>query len=70
MDDQRKISARPLNVNLLVRKLHDYGALLTAPTLVFFAMTGLLQVLGLNEARGGSPPSAVIAALGRLFSLR
>ena len=66
MDDQRKRPARPLNVNLLLRKLHGYGALLTAPTLVFFAVTGLLQVLGLHEARGGSPPSAVVAALGRL----
>ena len=66
MDDQRKRPMQSLNINLLLRKLHGYGALLTASTLVFFAVTGLLQVLGLHEARGGSPPSAVVAALGRL----
>lgn len=57
---------RPLKLNLLLRRLHGYAGLLTAPTLLFFAFTGILQVLGLHEARDGYTPPALVAAMGLL----
>ena len=38
-----------------IRTLHLYLGALFAPLLVFFAITGMLQVLGLHEGERGQP---------------
>ena len=45
----------------LLRDLHTYLAVLFAPTILFFALTGSLQVFGLHEgqANGYQPPAFV-----------
>lgn len=50
------------------RKLHLYGGVLFAPTILFFALTGLVQVFNLhkpNPATGYQPP-ALVMRLGAL----
>ena len=51
-----------------VRKLHLYGGVLLAPAILFFAVTGILQVYGQHEPNQatGAPPFALIARLGNL----
>jgi hypothetical protein len=39
-----------------IRTLHLYLGALFAPLLVFFAITGMLQMLGLHEGARGEPP--------------
>ena len=48
-----------------LRQLHTYIGALIAPSLLFFAVTGALQLFGLHEARDGRDyhPPAVIAGL-------
>jgi len=50
------------------RKLHLYSGVLFAPAIVFFAVTGLLQVYKLHETRPGIDyqPPALIQRLGAL----
>ena len=50
---------------LLIRRLHGYIGMLTAPTLLFFALTGVLQIYRLHEAHGAYRPPAVISILGQ-----
>jgi hypothetical protein len=57
---------RPTSANLLLRQLHGYAGLFTAPALLFFASTGVLQVLGLHQAHAGYTPPAAVAAIGML----
>jgi hypothetical protein len=68
---QRPASAKPrASVALLIwaRKLHLYSGALFAPALLFFAVTGLLQVYKLHETRPGTDyqPPALIQRLGAL----
>jgi hypothetical protein len=51
-----------------VRKMHLYGGTLFAPALLFFALTGLIQVFGLHKAQpaAGYRPPALIQRLGAL----
>ena len=51
-----------------VRKLHLYSGVLFAPAILFFAVTGLIQVYNLHKpqpARGYQPP-ALVLRLGAL----
>jgi hypothetical protein len=50
----------------LIRKIHGYVGLFIAPSVVFFALTGALQLYGLHEARGAYHPPAVLEKLGNL----
>ncbi len=52
----------------LIREAHLYMGVLFAPTIVFFALTGALQLFGLHEASrdGGYTPPAVIEKLGQV----
>lgn len=46
-----------------VRQLHNYVGLFFAPTILFFAITGGLQMFGLHESSRGSsyvPPSILV----------
>ncbi len=49
-----------------LRTLHAYMAIFTAPSILFFALTGALQLFDLHEAHGGYQPPALIEKLGRL----
>ena len=52
----------------LIREAHLYLGVLFAPTIVFFALTGALQLFGLHEAsRDGSyTPAPLIERLGQV----
>ncbi len=50
----------------LIRKIHGYVGLFIAPSVVFFAVTGAVQLYGLHEARGAYHPPAIIEKLGNL----
>lgn len=54
----------------LVRRLHLWLSVFFAPTIVFFALSGLVLLLGLNEGEGDSQPSAVWAKLGQVHKLQ
>lgn len=53
---------------LLIRDLHLYFSVLAAPSLLFFAITGGIQLFGLHEshASSGYKPPAIIEKLGEL----
>lgn len=53
--------ARPWLTPRTLRDLHLYLAVFFAPSILFFAITGALQLFGLHESRGGSysPPPVV-----------
>ncbi len=51
---------------LLIRRLHGYLGLFIAPSVLFFAFTGALQIFNLHEAHGAYRPPALIRALGSL----
>jgi hypothetical protein len=47
-----------------IRRWHAYLGLLIAPSVLFFALTGALQLFGLHESRGSYHPPALIEKLG------
>lgn len=49
-----------------VRVWHNYLGMLIAPSVLFFALTGALQLFGLHEAHDGYVPPAFIEKLGML----
>ena len=49
-----------------IRKLHFWMGTLFAPTIVFFAFSGALQVLGLHEASSGESAPGWIAKLAQI----
>ncbi len=46
-----------------VRRWHAYLGLLIAPSVLFFALTGAVQIFGLHEAHDGYQPPALIEKL-------
>ena len=46
-----------------IRRWHTYIGLLTAPSLIFFCLTGALQLFSLHEAHGAYHPYPVIEKL-------
>ena len=51
---------------MLIRRLHAWLAILAAPTILFFAATGALQLFDLHEPHAGYRPPLVVAELARL----
>ena len=51
---------------LLIRRVHAYIGLFIAPSVLFFAFSGGLQLFSLHEAHGSYQPPALIEALGNL----
>jgi hypothetical protein len=50
----------PARASMQIRSLHAYVGTFIAPSVLFFAMTGLLQIYNLHEAHPGyTPPSFV-----------
>lgn len=59
----------------LVRQLHYWVAVFVAPSLLLFAVTGMLQLFGLHEAEGSYKPVPIVEKLGQVhvhqkFALR
>lgn len=54
--------------NRLIRQLHLYVGVLFAPTILFFALTGALQLFGLHEESrdGAYTPPALIESLSQV----
>jgi hypothetical protein len=50
----------------LIRQIHAYLGLLIAPSVLFFALSGGLQIFSLHEAHGGYHPPALFKTLGAL----
>jgi hypothetical protein len=48
---------------LPIRTLHTYVGMLIAPTVIFFASTGMLQIYSLHEAHGSYTPAPLIEKL-------
>jgi hypothetical protein len=46
-----------------LRRWHSYIGLLTAPSLIFFSLTGAYQIFGLHEAEGDYHPPALLEKL-------
>ena len=63
-----KSGARKANpaVMLTVRQWHTYIGAFIAPSVLFFACTGSLQLFSLHEAHGAYTPPPLIEALGRV----
>jgi hypothetical protein len=49
-----------------VRQLHTYIGLFIAPSIIFFALTGSLQLFNLHEAHGAYRPPPILERLGRV----
>jgi hypothetical protein len=48
---------------LTIRQLHAYVGMLIAPTVLFLAVTGVLQIYNLHEAHGPYVPAPIIEKL-------
>jgi hypothetical protein len=65
--NQPAAEARLLITPRLLRDLHTYLAVLFAPTILFFALTGSLQVFGLHEGQAnGYQPLAFVEKLSQV----
>jgi hypothetical protein len=54
-------------MNLMtLRQWHGYFGVFIAPSVLFFALTGSLQLFSLHESRGGYQAPAIIQRLSRL----
>ena len=49
-----------------IRVWHTYLGMLIAPSVLFFALTGALQIFSLHEAHGAYQPLPVVEKLGKL----
>ncbi len=52
------------------RKLHLWIGLLFAPSIIFFALSGALQMFGLHEASGGDPAPTWISKLAEIHKIQ
>ena len=51
---------------MMLRLWHGYFGVFIAPSVLFFALTGSLQLFSLHESHGGYQPPAIIQRLSRL----
>ncbi len=59
-----RAAGRPPPLAMMVRQAHAYLSVLVAPTVLFFAFTGALQLFSLHEAHGDYRPPPLIEKLG------
>lgn len=63
----RSPRANPALRLALIRRIHTWLGVFIAPSVIFFALTGALQLYGLHESHGGPyQPAPVIEKLGML----
>jgi hypothetical protein len=71
-DEMAKAGQRPSGrlitpaVMLTVRQWHTYIGAFVAPSVLFFAFTGSLQLFSLHEAHGAYTPPPIVEALSRV----
>ena len=65
-DAAARKTPHPARLLMQVRQLHVYFGMLIAPSLLFFAVTGVLQIYNLHESRPGYAPPPLIEKLGRV----
>ena len=53
---QSRPARHPAALLMQIRAIHTYVGMLIAPTVLFFACTGILQIYSLHEAHGGYTP--------------
>jgi hypothetical protein len=53
-------------IMMTVRQIHTYIGAFIAPSVLFFAFTGSLQLFSLHEAHGAYTPPAIVEALARV----
>jgi hypothetical protein len=46
--------------SMTIRRIHKYAGLFFAPTILFFALTGVLQTFDLHKVRPGNQPSELM----------
>jgi len=64
---ESKVRPAPSPALLMVlRKWHAYIGMLIAPSVLFMAGTGIVQIYSLHEAHAGYSPPAIIERLGRI----
>ena len=51
---------------MALRQVHAYLTAFVAPTILFFALTGALQIFSLHESHGGYTPPPLIENLARV----
>lgn len=56
----------PAALMMTVRRWHTYLGVFIAPSILFFAATGALQLFALHEAHGAYQPAAIVEKLGEL----
>jgi hypothetical protein len=61
-----RIGVAPPATMMLVRQLHAYLTAFVAPTILFFAFTGALQIFSFHEAHGDYKPPVVLEKLAAL----
>lgn len=61
---QAPIARHPAALLMQIRALHTYVGMLIAPTVLFMAFTGIVQIYGLHEAHEGYTPPAILEKLG------
>jgi hypothetical protein len=49
-----------------IRRFHGYAGVFIAPSVLFFAVSGAMQLFNLHEVRDGYTPPAVIAVLAQV----
>jgi hypothetical protein len=64
MREMRAVAAEPFMAS--IRIWHSYMGMLLAPSILFFALTGLLQIFSLHEAHGHYKPAAVVEKFSAL----
>jgi hypothetical protein len=50
----------------LIRRIHTWLGVFVAPSVLFFALTGAVQLYGLHESHDGYKPAPVVEKLGML----
>ena len=63
---RRGAIGHPASRAMLVRQIHAYFSVFVAPTVLFFAFTGVLQLYSLHESHGSYQPPTMIEKLGRV----
>jgi hypothetical protein len=57
------LARRYLMNSSTLRRWHAYLGLLIAPSVLFFALTGLIQIFNLHESHGGYHPAVLVEKL-------
>ena len=60
------MASSPAATMMFVRRVHTFLGMLIAPSVIFFAVTGALQLYHLHESYPGYKPAPLIEKLGRV----